>query len=259
MKIKPKKWLGQNFLTDSKVLDDIIRIAKISKNTDVIEIGPGRGALTSKIIKKCKSLVVYEIDNDLIPILQNSLPNKNLKIINEDFLSAKLEWTNKKVLIANIPYYITSKILFKIFSNITLFNKAILMVQKEVGERICAQVGQSSYGKLSVVSHFFSNSQIVLHIPPTKFYPVPKVNSVVLTMEFKKMHLDRQQQNQFLLFLKNCFMMRRKTLLNNLKKINLTLDESNLNALKITKQSRPQELSLEQYIQLFNMFKTLTH
>ncbi len=255
MKIKPKKWLGQNFLTDSKVLDDIINVSNISKDIDVIEIGPGRGALTRKIIKKSKSLVVYEIDSDLIPILQNSLPSKNLEIINEDFLAAKLEWENKKVLIANIPYYITSKILFKIFDNISLFSKAILMVQEEVGERICAQAGQSSYGKLSVVSQFFSNPKIVLRVPPTKFNPMPKVNSVVLTMEFKNMDFDKQTQKEFLLFLKHCFMMRRKTLLNNLKKINYFLDQQQLDALKITKQTRPQEITLEKYLQLFNMFK----
>lgn len=255
MSIKPKKYLGQHFLHDQSIIHQIIDLAKLNNATDVIEIGPGQGALTKELIKFSKSVVAYELDRDLINHLKSSLPSKNLEIINKDFLKVELDWKGKKTVVANIPYYITSDILFKLFESADLFDEAILMIQKEVALRLCAKTGNTNYGKLTIACKYFADVHIGINVLSTSFTPPPKVDSSVVVLKFKKRLFNNKEQKKFLLFVKNCFAMRRKKLSNNLKKINLKLTDQQLSKLGLTENTRPQEVSFEKYIQLFNMFQ----
>ncbi len=162
------------------------------------------------------------------------------------------------MMVSNIPYYITSDILFKIFRNVELFSKAVLMVQEEVAKRLCAKVGSKDYGKLTIVTQYFSNAHIALNVPAASFTPVPKVNSAVVVFEFKETVFNKIEEEEFLLFVKHCFAMRRKKLSNNLKKIDIFLTEKNMIALDLNVNSRPQELTLKQYLELFNITKLQT-
>ena len=252
MKFRAKKHFGQNFLIDDTIIRRIIEVSNINKKDDVIEIGPGMGALTKEIVENSNSLIAYEIDNNLHDYLTNLLEGKNIEIINEDFLKADLKWKGKKVLIANIPYNLTSDILFKIFYNKHKFERAIIMVQKEVATRITAKTGESAYGKFSIVCKYFSNPEKKIDVNRVAFNPSPKVDSAVLQFNFKETKYPKEIEKIFLRFIADCFTMRRKTIVNNLKRINIDLDEKELNSINIFKNTRPQELSLEQYIIIFD-------
>ena len=252
MKFRAKKHFGQNFLVDENAVNQIIEVSKIKKEDDVIEIGPGTGALTKNIVKKCNSFIAYEIDNNLFEYISNLFESENVKIFNQDFLKANLEWEGKKLLIANIPYNLTSDILFKIFYNKHLFKRAIIMVQKEVADRITAECKSSSYGKFSLVCEYFSTPKQKIFVKRSSFNPMPKVDSVVLEFKFKETKYEGEKQKKFLRFLADCFTMRRKTIINNFKRIDINLDQEELESMEIFKNTRPQELTLKQYIVIFD-------
>ncbi|WP_033161502.1 16S rRNA (adenine(1518)-N(6)/adenine(1519)-N(6))-dimethyltransferase RsmA [[Mycoplasma] collis] len=249
--IKAKKNLGQNFLINKDIIKKIVKISKID-NKEVIEIGPGQGALTTELIKTAKTLVAYEIDKDMINVLEKNINNEKFSLINEDFLKSNLKWKGKKILVANLPYYITSKIVFKIFENINLFERMIIMVQKEVAERIIAKVNDFNYNKLSVVCQYVADIKKEIVVKANNFLPIPKVDSVVLSFNFKK-NINQEYLNSFFYFIKKCFAMRRKTFFNNLK---LFLDNKKINQIfmefDLSKNIRPQEINLEKYINIFN-------
>lgn len=249
--IKAKKQFGQNFLQDENIINKIIEIANV-ENQDILEIGPGRGALTKKIVTKSKSLVAYEIDNDLIPILKNQIISKNFRLINFDFLKSEFDWNknNKKKIVANLPYYITSDILFKIFKNIEYFSEIIIMVQEEVADRLVAKVGVSAYGKLTVTANYFATCTKQLIVPNNAFFPVPKISSAIVKLQFNKV-LDLNN-DKFLEFVKKCFSFKRKTLNNNLKSfLNNEVINNIYKDLEFESNIRPQEISLENYKKMF--------
>ncbi|QJG66720.1 16S rRNA (adenine(1518)-N(6)/adenine(1519)-N(6))-dimethyltransferase RsmA [Mycoplasma phocoenae] len=254
MSIKAKKSLGQNFLKDLSIIDQIINHANI-EDRDVVEVGPGQGALTTKLASKAKSLTAYEIDKDMINILNVKINNPNFVLIHKDFLLCSLEEVKENsVLVANIPYYITSDILFKVFINRNKFSKAIIMMQKEVADRIIAKANTSNYSKLSVTSQYFANVKKLFDVSPQCFEPAPKVFSSVVLFEFnKKQEMD---DKDFLEFVKLCFAQRRKTLINNLlnkynkEQIWLIFEKMNFKS-----NVRAQELSLNQFIKLYQEIK----
>jgi 16S rRNA (adenine1518-N6/adenine1519-N6)-dimethyltransferase len=249
------KRFGQNFLQDTSVLERIVDSIDIT-NKNIIEIGPGKGALSKLILKKAKHLVAFEIDFNLVDFLKEEIKDEHFTLINEDFLKIDLSEYKGYSIMANIPYNITTPILFKLFENNENFDDVILMVQKEVAERISAKPGTTNYGKLSVSSAHFTVANKLFDISPKAFYPSPKVTSSIIHLKMKK---DRPEINDeaFLLFVKLCFAMRRKTLINNLKQ-QPNYDEKRVqefySSQNLNLDIRPQTLTLEQYQELFKLF-----
>ncbi len=250
-----KKW-GQNWLIDQNIINKIINLSNV-QDQEIIEIGPGLGALTFSLVKLAKKIIAYEIDPLAIKILQTELPQKNLQILHEDFLLANFPWDNRRILIGNIPYYITSEIIFKIIKNSDKFSRIILTIQDEFADRLVAAVGSKNYGKLTVSVNYFADVKKHFVIKPEQFFPKPKVNSAVISLTIKQ-DIPAINQEEFLQFVKKCFIFRRKTLFNNLKTFIPSHDKiiaalTNMN-LKLT--IRPQELSPAIFFALYNLFKT---
>lgn len=253
MNNKPLKRFGQNFLQDKEILKRISNVTNV-ENKNILEIGPGQGALTNYLIKKAKKVVAFEIDFNLVAMLKEKYSNySNLEIIEKDFLKANLNEFKDFIIVANIPYYITTDIIFKIFEYNQNFDEVVLMVQKEFANRMCAKVNQQDYGKLSISTSFFYECKKTFDVPPSAFYPKPKVFSSII-------HLKRKEQEQinareFLKFINMCFFMKRKTLYNNLKNMNIDkkIFENFCLREKININSRPENLSLEEFIKLFKL------
>ncbi|MDW2834758.1 16S rRNA (adenine(1518)-N(6)/adenine(1519)-N(6))-dimethyltransferase RsmA [Mesomycoplasma ovipneumoniae] len=253
LKISPKKHLGQNFLKDEKIAQKIVSSIDLA-NKNLVEIGSGTGFLTKFLVQKAKFLTCYEIDKNLIPLLENKFKNKNIKIINEDFLLSDLNFSEKQTVIGNLPYYITSKILFKIFDNFEKFDEILIMVQNEVADRIIATPGSASYSKLSLACQYVAEVKKFFVIPPNSFFPVPKVNSAIVHFSIRK-NLNSEKVAQFFKFTKLCFQFKRKTLYNNLKNF-LSQDEIEkiFNFFNFDPKIRPQEINFETYVRLSNFY-----
>jgi 16S rRNA (adenine1518-N6/adenine1519-N6)-dimethyltransferase len=176
------KRFGQNFLQDTSVLERIVDSIDIT-NKNIIEIGPGKGALSKLILKKAKHLVAFEIDFNLVDFLKEEIKDEHFTLINEDFLKIDLSEYKGYSIMANIPYNITTPILFKLFENNENFDDVILMVQKEVAERISAKPGTTNYGKLTISTANFAEAKKLFDISPKSFYPAPKVTSSIIHLK----------------------------------------------------------------------------
>lgn len=247
-----KKHYGQNFLIDKNVIDKIVHSSKL-KDQIIIEIGPGLGSLTRGILEeRPKKIFAYEIDKNMCSILNNEIQNKDLVVINEDFLVANLNNIDTAVLMGNLPYYITSKILFKAIESIEKWEFIIFMMQKEVYERLIAQPKTSNYSKLAATINLYFSIKHIKDVGANVFFPKPSINSSIIKMTPKKNIL--KNANKISNFIKVSFQMRRKTLVNNLKtvydvnKIHSALEKLNLNIL-----CRPQDLSTNTFIDLFQL------
>ena len=251
-----KKKFGQNFLSDSNLLQAIVKDADICKADNVLEIGPGAGALTKYLSENAKKVVAYEIDNELETTL-NNLKLENTKFIFTDALKEdinKIESNfngEKYKLVANLPYYITTPLLFKFLEEAKYVTSLTIMVQKEVAERIVAKSGGKDYGVLTVMVSFFGDAKITRIVGRQMFYPQPNVDSAVvnITMNKKYQEIDRAK---FYNFVKVCFSMRRKTLLNNLSsglKLNKEELTKKLSNFDLTK--RAESLNLQELIELY--------
>lgn len=215
------KGLGQNFLLDSAVLEKIAEAAEIEDG--VLEIGAGFGVLTKKLSETAKKVVSVEIDKRLIPVLEYTLEGcDNVKIIEGDFLKTdakeliKKEFGDKKISIAaNLPYYITTPIITSIIEAKLPVKNIVVMVQKEVAERIVAKSGTKDYGAISVLCNFYTKPRIVETVPASSFYPAPKVDSAVLCMEvLAEPPVSVKDEKLFFKVVKSAFLHRRKTLAN---------------------------------------------
>ncbi|MDW2933629.1 16S rRNA (adenine(1518)-N(6)/adenine(1519)-N(6))-dimethyltransferase RsmA [Mesomycoplasma ovipneumoniae] len=253
LKISPKKHLGQNFLKDEKIAQKIVDSIDLA-DKNLVEIGPGTGFLTKYLVQKAKFLTCYEIDKNLIPLLENKFKNKNIKIINEDFLLSDLNFSEKQTVIGNLPYCITSKILFKIFDNFEKFDEILIMVQNEVADRIIATPGTASYSKLSLACQYVAEVKKFFVVPPSSFFPVPKVDSAIVYFSIRK-NLNSEKVAQFFKFTKLCFQFKRKTLYNNLKN-SLSQDEIEkiFNFFNFDQKIRPQEINVETYARISNFY-----
>lgn len=258
-----KKQYGQNFLMDKNVLNKIIDISNITKDDIVIEIGPGMGCLTEYLCLNAKEVICYEVDKDMVSILNDTIIKlyNNVSIINEDFLKVDLSIynTEEKCLnvkvVANLPYYITTPIIFKLLSE-TKINQFTFMVQKEVGERLTGKPNTKDYNALSVVMQLKTNSKIAYKVSPNSFYPVPKVDSVLLSVKTIKNDYEGNLEAIFIKFVQNIFEQRRKTIINNIS------DKYRLNKQQLielfTKNNininvRAESLDLDEIKQLFDL------
>lgn len=255
--LKAKKKFGQNFLIDSNIVDKIAKSA-CDSNIKTIEIGPGLGALTQMLLKYSKDVDAYEIDPDMYNLLTNKLKDEKLNVKLEDFMDTDLSIYKEKVNIcSNLPYYITTPILFKVFESDLDINKITVMVQKEVGDRLVAKVNSEDYGALSIEVQYLFDVKNEMNIPRSVFYPQPNVDSAIISFT-PKITRDRSFEKKLFELVKNCFRMRRKTLNNNLKdlytkeQIEKIYQEMNFNT-----NVRAQELTLEDYIKMVGVINEL--
>ncbi|WP_064091135.1 16S rRNA (adenine(1518)-N(6)/adenine(1519)-N(6))-dimethyltransferase RsmA [Rossellomorea aquimaris] len=221
-----KKSLGQNFLIDPNILRNITEHAGLTKETAAIEIGPGIGALTEHLARTSGKVVAFEIDQRLIPILDDTLsPYDNVKIINEDILEADVEEIINKELagyedimvVANLPYYVTTPIILKLLMERLPIRGICVMLQKEVGDRISAKPGKKEYGSLSIAIQYYTEAEMVMTVPKTVFMPQPNVDSAVIRLtKREKPPVDVINEDFFFTVTRSSFAQRRKTILNNL-------------------------------------------
>lgn len=221
-----KKSLGQNFLIDPNILRNITEYAGLTKGTGVIEIGPGIGALTEHLARTAKKVVAYEIDQRLLPILNDTLsPYDNVKIIHEDILKADIhqmieeEFADVKeiMVVANLPYYVTTPIILKLLEEKLPIRGIVVMLQKEVGDRIAAKPGTKEYGSLSIAIQYYTTAETVMIVPKSVFIPQPNVDSAVIRMLLRERPaVSVEDEHFFFKVVKMAFAQRRKTLMNNL-------------------------------------------
>ena len=253
-----KKKFGQNFIVDENIIDSIVNKAQITKNTLVLEIGPGAGSLTYKLAKLAKNVICYEIDTTLKEILENNLREyNNVEIIYEDFLKANVldklkEYDFKQLyVVANLPYYITTPILIKIIEDNILVDKIVVMVQKEVGDRFKAKPNSKDYNSLSVYLNYYFNVKKILDVSRNVFIPKPNVDSIVV--EFTKKERKKLKDEQlFFKLVRDAFKQKRKNLRNNLKGYNLDKIEEVLKKYNFDLTVRAEQLDIDVFIDIAN-------
>lgn len=221
-----KKSLGQNFLIDTNILNRIVDFAEVGPETAAIEIGPGIGALTEQLAKRAKKVVAFEIDQRLLPILAETLePYDNVKVIHSDVLKAdvhhvigeEFEPGQDIMVVANLPYYVTTPILFKLLEEKLPIRGIVVMLQKEVADRIAASPGTKDYGSLSIAIQYYTEAETVMTVPRTVFVPQPNVDSAVIRLTKRsKPAVEVLDEAFFFEVVRASFAQRRKTLMNNL-------------------------------------------
>lgn len=254
---KFKKSLGQNFLIDKNFVDKIIDIADI-ENENVLEIGPGIGTITYEMAKTAKKVLAVEIDENLIPILQQNLEEfSNVKVINQDILKVDLkklieeEFSNQSFkVVSNLPYYITTPIIELLITSNFPCQDMTIMVQKEVAQRMVASANDKDYSSLSVFVKFYSDAKILVNLPKTVFMPQPKIDSSILNLKLR-IYDEKVDQKKLFNLVRAGFNKRRKTILNSLS------DVASKEDLKIAFEKtglkenlRAENLSLDDFIKL---------
>lgn len=257
-----KKNFGQNFLIDCGVVDKIARSAMMSDHCAVFEIGPGIGALTQYLCEYGKKVTCFEIDERIPSVLEDTLSDyDNWNIILQDFLTVDFDTYVQAcrkegydvVVAANLPYYITTPILFKLFEAKEKVDAITVMMQKEVADRFIAHVNTKDYNALSVISSYRCEMTKVMNVPKNVFMPKPNVDSAVLQFRFKPSTIENE--DAFFEFVKACFKQRRKTIYNNLgdffqdkEQARLLLEKANIDA-----KRRAETLTLEEFIHLYEV------
>ncbi len=251
---RPKKSLGQNFLQDENIARKIIRCLSLNPANAVIEIGPGKGILTKYLLESGCTVIAVEIDKNMVGELRrNYSHSEKLQIVHDDFLKVSLpglldERADWKV-VGNLPYHITSQVLFRIFENAYYFSTAVFMVQKEVARRIIAKPNSKDFGILSIFSQFYAEVKKMFDVSSKVFFPIPDVTSSVVRWDFRqRFRLSDQQMAVFRTIVKKVFSQRRKMLRNSLKTIkDFCID---MNKLNFDLTLRPEQLSVKQFIEL---------
>lgn len=264
-----KKSLGQNFIIDANILERIIEQVEITKTSGVIEIGPGIGSLTEQLALHSKKVLAYEIDQRLLPILEDTLSDyDNIEIVHQDVLKANLnEAINEHLadvtdihLVANLPYYITTPILMNVLQQNTPIQSMTVMLQKEVADRMAAVPNTKAYGSLSIAVQYYTEAKVLMDVPKTVFVPQPNVVSSVLKLEKRATPpVDVTDEKQFFAIVQASFVHRRKTLRNNLltyfknqydkDEVSRRLDEAGIDGSR-----RGESLSMEEFAKLANAF-----
>lgn len=268
-KIQANKSLGQNFLVDDNVIDEIIRSSNIDKQDLIIEIGPGLGVLTNRLLQESNNVIAVELDKRMVNILQdrfmlniNGQVESRLEIINEDILKINLNQLIAKKrsqaeikqvkIVANLPYYISTPIIMKLLENRLDIDEIIVMVQKEVAERLTAKTGTRLAGAITYAVEYYSDAISVIKVPKESFVPSPKVESEVIKLKVRK-NKKIQVEDERLLFniISKSFMQRRKTLSNALLNNNIMNNKEDVNkmwiSLEMNETVRGESLTLEQF------------
>lgn len=260
----PKKQYGQNFIIEPMIVVNIAKEAIQDEQSCAIEIGPGIGALTQQLAEKASKVIAFEVDMRLQEVLADTLSDyDNVQIIFEDFLNIDLDAFLEEVkkeyskiyFAANLPYYITTPILFKIFESKHQVEAITVMMQKEVADRFSAKVNSKDYNALSIIVQYLYNVKVVLKIPKTIFNPKPNVDSSVVRFTQKENSRTVSHQEDFFEMVKGAFKQRRKTLYNNLRAYYQEEEKARQVILKagFKESVRAQELSLDDFIHLFEV------
>lgn len=266
--IKMKKSLGQNFLVEPSILDKMIQTADITKNTTVIEIGPGIGALTEFLALSAKEVIAFEIDPRFVNILGNTLSEyDNVKVVHEDILKVNfndpefdyLKDAEDLIVVANLPYYITTPIIMHLLDTDLPFNRLAMMMQKEVAERMTAEVGTKAYNSLTIAIQNKMEATISFIVPKSVFIPKPNVDSAVLMLRRREKALvEVENPREFEKFIQMAFTQRRKTIWNNVRNYyqNGEADQTKLAAAfeqaEIDPKRRAETLTVYEFEELFN-------
>jgi len=243
--VKPKKHLGQHFLTDKNIAIRIVESMEANQTLKVIEIGPGTGVLTHLLLSRFKNFEAFDVDRESISYLQAEYKEHAEKFLLMDYLKHSLP-AGKVSLIGNFPYNISSQLFFKIWDDRDQVNEVVCMIQKEVADRICASHGNKTYGILSVLLQAFYDIEFLFKVPPGVFMPPPKVMSAVIRLrrnEVEKLDCD---EALFKKVVKAGFGQRRKTLRNALKGLNL----SGLKGDEAILSQRAEQLSVQEFVKL---------
>lgn len=262
MSFKHKKKYGQNFLTDqNSVLEKIMEVSHIEPNEEILEIGPGEGALTELLLEKAKKVTCVEIDSDLEKILRKKFQkNEKFNLIMEDILKVNLDevLSHHTRVVANIPYYITSPIINKLIEHRDKIDEAYLMVQKEVGERVCASSGKER-SVLTLAVEYYGTGEYLFTIPKEFFNPVPKIDSGFISIKF---YDDRKYEKLipediFFKYVKAAFSNKRKNIVNNFSTLGISKDiiKEKLETLGISPNERAENLTIEQFIETAKLFE----
>jgi len=251
---KPRKRFGQHFLTDQSVIEKIILAVMPKKPDHIVEVGPGLGALTQHLIEQVSELDVIEIDRDVIPKLQQLCQNLGLLHVHQaDALTFDFTLLQKEPLrlVGNLPYNISTPLLFHLFDYCSIIKDMHFMLQKEVVERMTAQIGIKDYGRLSIMTQYYCQAELLFDVPPEAFSPPPKVNSSVIRLvPYKSLPYRANDMARFSNIVRLAFNQRRKTIRNCLK--NLFNDEQ-LNEAGIEPNIRAEKISVEQFVRLANL------
>lgn len=258
---KARKRFGQNFLIDHGIINAIVRAVSPRATDNIVEIGPGQGAITAHLIDGCPTLDVIELDRDLVPILlAQFVSHPGFKIHQTDALKfdfASLTKIDEKLrVVGNLPYNISTPLIFHLLSYENRILDMHFMLQKEVVLRLAASPGEKNYGRLSVMTQYLCDVENLFEVPPESFQPMPKVDSAIvrLTPHTKKPFVVNNV-DKFAMLVKTCFAQRRKTLRNNLKQLFLDLEidaETISEQLNLDLSRRGESLSLEEYVNLCN-------
>ena len=257
-----KSNLGQNFFNNDLLLEEILTNLHITKEDTILEIGPGFGVLTEKLLERAKNVISVEVDSNAVFILNEEFKDyNNFCLINEDFLKMDLkdiENLNKCVkVIANIPYYITTPILEKLFTSNLNIEYIGFMLQEEVGNRILAKESTKEYGSLTVFSQYYSKPILIKKISASNFTPRPKVDSVFIKFEIlnNRLFQNKQLEKKFLTFVKMCFSRRRKNLYNVLSQFDVSKEQLKeiSSDIQIDFSKRPENLNIQEFQQIFNV------
>ncbi|RHE69558.1 16S rRNA (adenine(1518)-N(6)/adenine(1519)-N(6))-dimethyltransferase RsmA [Weissella cibaria] len=267
--INTKKSLGQNFLTDINILKNIVAAGDVQKTDNVVEIGPGIGALTEQLARAAKQVVAFEIDDRLIPVLDHTMaPYDNVTIVHNDILKVDLEKEFAKQfedvtaplkLVANLPYYITTPILMQVLQSGIHFDNIVVMMQKEVADRLSAEPGTKDYGSLTLAVQYRMNAKLAFTVSRTAFVPNPNVDSAIISLTPREpLAIQPRDEKRLFELFKIGFVMRRKTLWNNLttafgkgEAMQAKLTAA-LAAIDLDPRTRAEKLSLERFVELHN-------
>lgn len=266
-----KKSLGQNFLTEPNILRKIVETAGINQETNVIEVGPGIGALTEQLAKNAAQVLAFEIDDRLIPVLEDTMsPYDNVTVVHQDVLKADLVTTVAETfleeyplkVVANLPYYITTPIMMYFLESKLDVQEMVVMMQKEVADRISAKPSTKAYGSLSIAVQYFMEASVAFIVPKTVFIPQPNVDSAIIKLTKRaKPAVEVTSEKEFFKLTKAAFQLRRKTLWNNLihyygkdEETKAWLTKS-LEVAEIVPSRRGETLSLEEFARLSNQLE----
>lgn len=252
MKVIPKKYLGQHFLKDETVVAKTICSIDFEASDFMVEVGPGMGVLTEKLIHHSKKLVLIEIDKESVDYLYNNFPKDSFDLLNQDFLKLDLSiFQSKKIaIVGNFPYNISSQIVFKIWEQINLVNQMVGMFQKEVARRICAKHGNKEYGILSVLMQYDYQIDYLFEVGPASFYPPPKVDSAVIRMK-RKENQPSINRELFKKLVKTSFGQRRKKLRNVLQNFTFVPNPMMDKFFNL----RAEQLSVEDFVTLYHQLE----
>lgn len=257
---KFSKSLGQNFLIDQNILDKIVGAAELNNESCVIEIGPGIGTMTQEVAKFARKVVAIELDDTLIPVLNETLGNyNNIKVIHNDALKVNFKrlieeenLTEVKV-VANLPYYVTTPIISKLLTEKPGLRAIIIMIQREVADRMVAKPGSKEYGALSLLVQYYTKVEKITRVPPACFIPQPKVESAVIKMTIlEEPAVKVNDEKLFFKIIRDSFNMRRKTLWNVLKQTGLSQEklEKVFSDSGIDPKRRGETLTIEEFAKL---------